>query len=161
METKTSVLLKISEGRKIIVPKTSGQRTLAQAKAVFTGHLDPDFKKWGTDIKGEPKPETPADVYEQIENATFAEMFTSLSSDLGQLLWEQKQIIVFVENHKNWLHPEGYGSFLGFKVKDEVFVAHVRLFSGGALIANVHRFGIDYVWFASLRRRVIVPQLAA
>ena len=161
METKNSVLRKISEEHSVIVPATTGQRTLAQATDVFTGYLDPDFNNWGTDVAGEAKPETPADVYEQVKNATFADMFTSLSSDLDPLLWEQEQIIAFVESHKNWLHPEGYGNFFLFKVGSSVFVAGVYLYSDGELRARVYRFAHASIWRASRRRRVFVPQLEA
>ncbi|MDP3900522.1 MAG: hypothetical protein Q8Q23_05605, partial [bacterium] len=149
---------KISEGHSIIVPATSGRRTLAQATDMFTGHLDPDFKNWGTDVAGEARPETPADVYEQIENATFADMFTSLSSNLDQLLWEQEQILAFVESHRNWLRPQGYGNFFLFKVGSSVFVAGVFFYSDGTLIARVDRFDDDDVWVRGRRHRVIVPQ---
>ena len=159
MKTKNAVLRKISGGHKVIVPATSGQRTIAQAGDVFTGWLDPDFKNWGTDVAGEAKPETPADVYELAEDATFEQMFTSLSSDLDQLLWEQEQILAFVESHKNWLHPEGYGSFFLFKVGNEVFVVFVGFDSVGVLFAYVFRFDDAYIWDASRRGRVFVPQL--
>ena len=160
MKTKNAVLRKISEGHSIIVPATTGQRTLAQANSVFT-HLDPDFKNWETDVVSEAKPETPADIYKQIKNATFADIFTSLSSNLDPLLWEQEQIIAFVESHKNWLHPEGYGNFFLFKVGSSVFVAGVYLYSDGELRARVYRFAHASIWRASRRRSVFVPQLEA
>jgi hypothetical protein len=93
-----------------------------------------------------------------------------LGVELNKLCWSQDQIITFVENHADKLHPQGWATFFLFKVKfdegtpqerEEFFVAYVHVDDRGQLKASVYRFSNDDVWRASRRRRLVVPQLAA
>ena len=152
------VLKLISAGEKLVIGATGGKRTIAQAKEIFKGYLDPDFKNYGCDVSGEAKPETPTEVYEMVKDADFRKIFGSFGVNLDQLCFTQDQIIGFVENFRNWLHPEGWATLFLFKVNGEFFVARVRVRSG-ELEVDVYRFSYDYVWDASYRYRVVVPQL--
>ena len=161
-----SILNLISGGKKIVVRATSGKRTIAQAKDVFTWGIDSDFTNWDLDVPGEAKPETPVEIHEMTEDAVFKTIFESLGRNLDELCLTQDQIIVFVEDNKKWLRKDGYATFFLFTPRDEpinadksnLFVANVRLASDERLYALVHRFSIDRVWNGGHRHRVVVPQ---
>jgi len=141
------------------IPATDGKRVIANVKGIFA-YTDPDFKKWDADEKGKPTEEANVIVREMTENATFSKMFGELSSDLTALCLTQDQIISFVENHRDWLRTDGWGTFFLFKSYGHFFVAGVGFRSGGRLEVYVRRFEDGSVWDAVDRHRVVVPQLA-
>jgi hypothetical protein len=143
----------------IIIPACDGKRTLAQATDVFRGWLDPDFKNWRTDKPGKATPETPTDVYELRRNATFEQMFGSLTDEPRKLVFEQDQIIEFVLTHPNWLHPQGWVTFFLFEVDGNLLVARAYRYSDAGLKARVRHFEDDDVCDAGDRDRLIAPQL--
>ncbi len=151
------MLHRLYDDEKIMIGATNGQETMARAKNVFTGYLDPDFKNWGTDAAGRPTQQTGVAVYELRQNATFNQMFRSLG-DPNTLIWEQSQIIKFCQEYRNRLRQEGYATFFLFKFSDEFFVARVNV-DAGKLEAPVHRFDGGHVWSADGRLQVVVPQL--
>jgi hypothetical protein len=138
---------------------TDGKRTIVEAKGMFSGGFDSDYVGWGTDVPGQPKEEMPFEVLELIKNGKFAEIFEAFGQSLDRLCWEQDQILDFVENHPDKLHPKGWATFFLFKVGDEFFVAYVYRFDDGQLLAYVYRLSYDYVWDAGYRYRFVVPQL--
>ncbi|MDP2944204.1 MAG: hypothetical protein Q8N57_01360 [bacterium] len=160
-ERKANSILKfISKGESLLIDAVSGKETLAQAKDVFPSGIDPDFEKWGTDEASQATEETPAQVHEMVKDATFAQMFGSLGTDLDKLCFTQHQIKNFCKKHPNWLRADGYATFFLFKVKDQYSVAGVGV-GGGGLFVNVHRLELGLVWNAEYLHRVVVPQLAA
>ena len=155
-----TILRLISEGREIIVSACDGQETIAEAGDIFTAGIDSDFARWGTNIPGQATGPTPASVYEQIENANFRQMFTSLCvADFDRLCWSQAQIKCFVRSHKKWLRSDGWVTFFLFKVGDEFFVAFVHVDAVDGPRVRVDRFSCGRVWRAERRFRVVVPQL--
>ena len=150
----------ISGAETLELDPTDGIKTLAQAADVFTGHLDSDFKNYGCNVKGEPTGKTKVAVHEMIKNGNFKQIFGGLGNDLDKLVFQQDQIIQFVQKYRQWLRTEGWATFFPFKVGDEFFVAYVNLYSDGRLRADVYRFSDDDVWDAESRNRVVVPQLA-
>ncbi len=98
-------------------------------------------------------------VYEMGEkDATFAQMFGSLSNDLNKLCLTYAHIKNFVKKYRNWLRIDGYGTFFLFKVGDKFFVVSVSINSAG-LVVRVHRFESSAWWSGGGRRRLVVPQL--
>ncbi len=156
MET---MLRLISAGSSIVIDVVDGSEILSKAKEMFVW-IDSDFIGYGADEAGSATKETPVAVYEMVENATFAQMFGSLNSDLDKLCLTQDQIKNFVKKYRNWLRTDGYGTFFLFKSKNNFFVAYVYLFSGAGLEVCVYRFGRDFVWRVECRHRIVVPQLA-
>ena len=149
---------------------TTGQRTLAKMKNLFTGGLDSDFTNWGTNVAGPATTEAPFEVYEMIKNGTFAQIFGGFGVDLKKLCWSQDQIITFVEDHSDLLHPQEWATFFLFSVKfdegtenerEEFFVADVDRAGDGRLEAVVGHLSDDGVWDAVCRYRFVLPQLAA
>jgi hypothetical protein len=155
--TDTSHLRYLSS---ITLAATSGKVTLARSGNVFTGHLDPDLKKWGTDRSSADTSASVADIYEMKADGDFKTLFGSISNDLNSLCWTQAQIVEFCETHSELLRQDGYGTFFLFEVEGEVFVLYVCVLAG-KLGCNVRRFDYDYVWSAKYRLRLVVPQQVA
>ncbi|MBI2279003.1 MAG: hypothetical protein HYU81_03010 [Candidatus Brennerbacteria bacterium] len=156
---KHAFLKLISAGTSIVLDAVDGSETLAKATDIFT-YIDSDFVNYGADEAGSATGETPASVYEMVQNATFAQMFGSLSNDLNKLCLTQSQIKNFVRKHRGWLRTDGYGTFFLFRSKGKFFVADVFVRSGGALRLRVRRLEDGSVWFAGGWLRLVVPQLA-
>ncbi len=143
----------------VVIEAVSGTEVLADATDTFA-YIDSDFKGYGADAPGPATKDTPVFVYELTEDATFAQMFASLGTDLNKACLTQAQIKCFVRKHRNWLRTDGYGTFFLFKSKDQFFVADVDVHSDGTLGVGVYRLEYDYVWHAGLRHRVVALQLA-
>lgn len=157
---KNGILARISGDERIVIDAVDGSETLRDAKDVFVT-IDPDFINWGINKKGRATPETPVSVYEMRKNATFAQMFDSLNSDMRKLCFaNQHQIKNFVQKHRNWLRTEGCGTLFLFKENGNFFVARVRLVSGSLLEVSVHGFWHGHIWDAEDRHRIVVPKLA-
>ena len=148
----------VSGGKSVKLTATEGRETLTNARDVFTGYIDPDFKNWGLDVVSEPTKEMEVAVYEMIKDGNFAQLFGGFGENLDRLCLTQAQIRVFVRDQKNWLRTEGYGTFFLFKVGTEFFVAFVSVHAGGSDV-RVLRFSLGSVWIARYELRVVVPQL--
>lgn len=158
-EVSNAFLKLISGNESLVIDSVDGKETLANAKDLFA-YIDSDFKNWGADEKGSATKETPVCVYEMTKDATFAQMFGSLSSDPRKLCLTQSQIIDFVKKYRNWLRTDGYATFFLFESNNQLFVAGVGVGSGGAALGvGVSRFENSCVWSAAYRRRLVVPQL--
>jgi hypothetical protein len=163
---ENSILRLISSGEKLSIKASDGKATIAMSKKIFKSGIDSDFVNWGLNTFGPATPEILVDVHEMIKNATFIEMFTSLSAKRNSLIMTQAQIINFCKTHSTWLRQDGYATFFLTK-KDwntpasdnNLFVVLVGVDSGG-LDVGVSRFEYDRVWSAECRRRLVAPQLA-
>ncbi|MFA5934617.1 MAG: hypothetical protein WC827_01900 [Candidatus Paceibacterota bacterium] len=149
----------ISGDETIIIGETDGTDTIALARDVFTGWVDPDFVNYGTDVKGQPTKETKVQVLEMIKDGNLAQIFGGFGENLDRLCLSQSQIIRFVKDHSKWLLTgSNHGTFFLFKVQGEFFIADVLL--GESIIGVDARHLLDgVVWDADRRRRVVVPQL--
>ena len=155
---KTNEYLKLLKSD-IQLSKTTGNKTIYEAKNIFASYIDEDFKDY-LDNKQSATKETTIQVYEMAKNANYSQMFGSLNDDLDSLCLTQNQIIRFCEKYPSHLRQDGDATFFLFKENGKYFVAFVRMFSDG-LFVNVHRFGRDFVWSAENAHRVVVPQLGA
>jgi hypothetical protein len=154
-----SLLKLISGGETLTVDAYDGTEILADAKDVFN-YIDSDFRNWKADEAGKATDETPVNVYEMVKDGTYAELFSSLNSDVEKLFFTQAQIKGFVKKHRKWLRKDGYGTFFPFKSNGKRFVAFVYVFSDDRLSVLVRMFEGDGVWRAEGRPRIVVPQLA-
>lgn len=155
-----TILRLISGGESIVIDACDGSETIANAKDTFKSGIDSDFKNWGTNKPGQATEDTAVQVHEMVKDATFAQMFGSLGTDLDKLCLTQHQIKKFCKKHANWLRTDGYGTFFLFKVEDQYFVVGVGVVSDG-LGVDVDRLEYDRVWHGEYRHRVVSPQLAA
>lgn len=153
-----SILRLLSTNDKPVIKATDGQRFLAKAEDTFKSYIDSDFKDWKLNKTSKAMLDTPTDVYEMVNDATFAQMFGSLSNDLDKLCLTQDQIEEFCLAHPDQLRADGYGTFFLFKENEQFFVASVDVDSDG-LYVNVHRLERGRVWDSGNRHRVVVPQL--
>lgn len=156
---KRSSFLRLVKGGMVTIQATDGKSFIANEKELFNVYLDSGFKSWGLDRIGESTPETNIQVFELIKDATFNQMFNSISNELDELCLTQSQIIEIVRNHKNLLNQKGYANFFLMKECGEYFVTHVFLYSGGELRAGVDRFDYADVWSGSLGHRVVSCKL--
>ena len=150
----------ISADKRLVIGATKGTETLASANDVFSS-ISPDFENWGCD-KVEPETsEVVVEVYEQIEDATYPEIFGSVSQNLDRLVLTTPQIKNFVVNHtKGYLLEAEWTCFrFLFKAGDEFFVADVRILSDGNRDVRVTRFLDGSVRHAEYHHRIVVPQL--
>ena len=153
----------ISGAEELGLEETDGKQTIAKAKKTFPSRIDPDFKKYGTNVVSDPTKKVRVEVHDMIKNAPFAQIFGGMASDLNSLCLTQPQIIQFVESHRKWLRTDGYGTFFLFNVAKgedgEFFVARVYMDGGNRLGVGACRLSRDDVWRAEFRRRFVVPQL--
>ena len=155
-----AILQVISGGEKLMIEALDGKAYISDAKKVFKSYIDGDFKNWGLNQSGPATAETLVDVSEMVKDATFVQIFTGITPDLDKLVLTQAQIIRFCEKHPTWLRQEGYATFFLTKVNGEYFVVRVYVSSDGLRVL-VRRLGLDLVWLAEYRRRVVSPQLVA
>jgi len=154
---QAKLILRLLKGESPFIDAVNGEETLAQAKDVFSSGIDLDFKKWGTDQPGIATEETPVQVYEMAQDATFAQIFSSLG-DLDKLCLTQHQIKNFCKKHPDCLRSDGFVTFgfvtcFLFKVGNKYFVAHVS-----GLYIYVYRLKDGTVWKAETPHCVVVPQ---
>lgn len=156
-EPEKILILKLLSGtEKITIDACDGTETIANAKEVFPSGIDGKFNNWGTNKPSVSTKETEVQVYEMVDNAKFARMFSSLGTNLDKLCLTQAQIKNFCKKHCNWLRQEGYSTFFLFKVEDQFFVANVRVSSVG-LNVLLCRFEDEDVWNSGYLPRLVVP----
>jgi len=156
------IIKPISAGKHIVIGATNGTETLASASDVFSS-ISPDFKNWGCDKAEQATPEVAVEVYEQIEDATYPEIFGGVDRNFDHLVLTTSQIKSFIVNSaKEYLLEAEWTCFRSlFKVGNEFFIADVRILSDGNRDVRVTRFFDGSVRHANYRHRIVVPQLAA
>ncbi len=149
----------ISVGKRVVIGATKGTETLASANDVFS-YISPDFKNWGCDKAEQETPEMAVAVYEQIEDATYPEIFGSVDQNFDRLVLTTSQIKSFVVNNaKEYLLEAEWTCFRSlFKVDNEFFIADVRVLADGNRDVRVTRFLDGSVRHANYRHRIVVPQ---
>jgi hypothetical protein len=152
----------ISVGKRVVIGVTKGAETLVSTNNTFRT-ISPDFINWGCSKAEHSTPEVVVEVYEQIEDATYPEIFGSVNQNLDHLTLTTSQIKNFVINNvKDYLLEAEWTCFrFLFKEGDEFFVADVRLLSEGKLDFRVIRFLDGSVRHAEYHHRIVVPQLFA
>lgn len=150
----------ISTNESLILDAVDGTEVLADAKDVFNGGIDSDFKNWDADEPGQPTAETAVEVYEMEKDATFSQMFGELNADTRKLCLSQSQIKNFVKKYRRRLRMGGYATFFLFESNGNFFVADVSVYSDGSRSVRVAQFEHSDVWDAGARRRLVVPKLA-
>jgi len=142
----------------LVIEALSDSGILYEATHVFGGYRDPKLLNFGLNQPGPATPKTRLQVYEQNTNATFQEIFNFFAVNLEKVYLTQSQIIRFCQKYPRWLRQGGYATFFLTKANGEYFVVNVNVRSDG-LRVFVDRLGLDSVWSAEYRRRVVSPQL--
>ena len=154
------ILELISGGEMLTIDAVDGSEVIPGSEDMFRAGIDSDFRNWKADESGQPTKETSVAVYEMVADATFSQMFGSVSTDLGKLCFTQHQVKNFIKKYRNWLRADGWATFFLFKSHGHFFVAYVNVHDVGRLYVNVSRLENGLVWSAGHRRRVVFPQLA-
>lgn len=152
----------VSASKRVVIGATKGTEILASANDVFNS-ISSDFKNWGCDKVEPATPEVAVEVYEQIEDADYPKIFGSLDQNLDRFILTTPQIKNFVVNHaKDYLLEAEWTCFrFLFKVDNELFIADVRVLSGGDRAVRISRFLDGSIRHAEYRHRIVVPQLVA
>ena len=140
----------------VTLASTKGSVTIAEAKDVFSGDIDPNFQKWGTNVAGQDTETKAVEIHEMKNYGTFAQHFNSLG-DPRSLCLTQGQVVEFSRTYRDQLRQDGCSTFFLFEVKDKLFVALV-LVHAGKLSVSVRRFGNNLVWLADGHYRLVVQQ---
>lgn len=144
----------ISDSQEIVIVPTNGKRTIAGARNVFVGLIDPDFVNYGLNVLSESTKKSQVQVFDLIVNGTFSQIFDGFGENIDRLCLTQDQIISFVENHSKWLCSDG--TFFLLKGNNKFFVVDVRIYTSGY---EVH---VNFLSNASIwghKRRIVVPKL--
>ncbi len=129
---------------------------ISEAKEVFSGWIDSDFKEYGLNKATGSSHAMLMDIYDLTENGTFKDIFESFNIPLDSLVVSQGQVIEFAKTLEK---DDKHDYFFLLKQDGEFFVANVYFGGGGRLMVGVYRFSLGDVWDAGCRRRVVVPQL--
>lgn len=151
----------ISEGKQVKIAATSGTEILACADDVFS-YIDTSFKDWGCDKPEHPTEEMNVEVFEQIKDAVYENIFGSFNRDLDSLTLTTAQIKSFVINNtQDYIRQaEEWTTFrFLFKVGNEFFIADTRIHADGKRDVRVRRFSYDGICYAEHHHRIVVPQL--
>jgi len=154
-----STLRLLTIDNKPVIKATDGKRYLANAKETFK-YISATYQSKKLDLQGfiPPTPDISTNVYELVDDATYAQIFGSLSNDLDKLCLTQDQIEEFCLTHPDQLRAEPYPTLFLFKANADFFVAIVVVHSYG-LVIIIDKFGINERKNSDYRQRVVVPQL--
>ena len=147
----------ISNGKRIVLPKTDGTEMLGKASDLFS-YIDREFQRYGCNVEGKPTAKMPVQVYQMIKDGTFQQIFGAFRENLDRLCLSQSQIKDFVRNYRHMLALRWYTFFL-FKVGDNFFVASVGPDGDGGLAVHFDFFSKDDVWLGDDGGRMVLPQL--
>jgi hypothetical protein len=155
----TAPLVCISIGKHIRISATDGTETLASAHDTFE-YISPDFTQWGCDAIEQATHEVSVEIYEQIRDAQYAELFRSIDKHLDRLVFTTSQIKSFIlhQAHEFLLNAEWTCFRFLFKVKDEYVVADVRVRADGCRDVRITRLLDGAVRHAAYRHRIVVPK---
>lgn len=114
----------ISGGENLMIDSVDGTEILLNAKDVFD-HIE-DLKILEANEKGTATKETPVEVYEMRQRASWPTMFRELNTDVKKLCLTQHQIKSFVRKYQQHLHlGEGRRMVFLFEEGQEILVAVV------------------------------------
>lgn len=152
------IFRRLYEDETITLAPCDGYRFIGEQKKTFAAGIEVDVVRWNLNNPSAPTDATKIAIHEMIKDATFAQMFHSLGSDLDKLCLTQHQIVEFCEKHPDKLLQDDCTTFFLFKRNADFFVAGVGVHSIG-LRVYVYRFDRGDVWLTDYARRVVTPQL--
>lgn len=155
---KTNNLVLLSGQESLLLDACIGADIITGSSKSPFDWVDKDFANYEANEPGVDTLETEVGVYEMSKDANFSNLFGSFGTDLEKLCFTTSQIKSFVKKFKNWLRTDGYGTFFLFKSYNKFFVARVYFVVAGELQVYVYSLEDDFVWNASSRHRMVVPQ---
>lgn len=166
MEKENQMLRLVSKNRSLIIDACDGTKTLMKATKTFKRGIDYGSGNWNCKQISDPTKETEVEIYEQIQEATFIQMFSSLSNNWEDVCLTQHQIEVFCNKHSTWLVKDTVPNLMLFKVEENFLIALVN--TGMyyeeelTLAVKVRWFSIQDIWKIPARgnTRIIVPKIS-
>jgi hypothetical protein len=160
---ESEILTPLVDKSTFIIDSTDGKDLLSDSKDLF-GYIDPCFKEWDADEKGQATLETPAWMYQMtVEETTIFEMFNSLSYNMETLLFSQSQIRNFVKKYRDRFFRTDtdiliWPAIFLFKSNNELFNVIVDIRSDNNLGIYLHRFGYPSPYQSKYHYRVVIPE---
>ena len=156
---------RLYESESISIAACDGSRFISQQNSLFLRFIDGHFSRLGLDVFDKATEKTEVAIYELFKDATYEQMFNSLSLDRESLCLTQDQIIDFCEHNRDELRKDGYCTFFLFKKDDpsheekaRFFVASVSVTPDG-LGVYVYSFKDSGMQSSAQAHRLVVPQL--
>lgn len=156
-EEKKPFTLLISQDTEIKIKALDGEAIITYAKKTFKSYIDEDFDTTLHNYARSTQ-ETSVDVSELNSDATFLEIFLSISNNLDQLILTQSQIIFFCEERYAWLRSKGGATFFLLKDGGKYFVVVVHSYSDG-LSVILDTIKNKRYWSAEKKHRIVYPKL--
>ncbi len=159
----------INYNRKLVIKILAGEATIANARQVFKVFIDDDFNKWGLNKPGIATKEICVDVYENVSDGNFWEIFQALPGTWDQKWLSQNQIIDFCEMLSFCLRREEHSTMFLIKgdeklpinkdiPQENLFVVQVRVRPGG-LHVRLSQLTNRALWHGTSAHRIVVPQI--
>lgn len=149
----SKILQLLSKGEIILIGSTSGTETIASAKEVFHG-INMSFDKL-RNICDIPTKETPADVYQVMEDSTYIQIFNDIASDQSKLFLTQNQVIEFCKEYSSWFNGWMY---IPFKAGNQQKMAYARKHRDEITI-HESDFHLKVKIEAWRKSRIVIPQI--
>ena len=158
---KNPVLKLLSEGENVVIPAVDGSRILTEKSGIFStviNNEDEDGKFWFLEPDA-PTKETPVQVFEVVEDATFKEMFDAVNPDFEKLVLTQHQIIEFAIKHRRWLRGETFPTLFLAKLSRPYFFRVIQIFivRNGELSISAGRFDSSFIHRTYAKNRLVAP----
>lgn len=156
-------LLKVIPGsERLIIDACNGEKTFHNAKNIFPAGIDGAKKRWkkgnlGTQIIPTTRTIVQVHCIKYAEEFTIDQLFSSLRSDINNLLLTENQIIDFCEKHPEWLNTNRHGTLFLTKIGPRTFIANIDTFYNG-LGGVIDHFEIIKNLKVGIYVRIVAPK---
>lgn len=139
----------------LTIGETDGSKTFEES-LLFT--IDADVRQWGCgNLKSKPTQETKVTVYEMVLGGTFEEIMSMFPITIESLSLTSAQIIRFVEQHRNALRDDCFGTFFPILCGSEQMIMYTMFDHVIPIPLRVKNFTSETFWNAAAKRRFVLP----
>ncbi len=146
----------------ILIDSLNGQEIILKSQGVYS-FINQKFQELGLDQPGPPTGRTVVDVYKLKSDATFAEVFASISGEKGKRTLSQAQIINFSKNNQELLARLENQMFFFFRNNGEDWVASLCSRGTSRPTISPLRLTYDRDWHPSIDPEVnfyfVIPRV--
>lgn len=161
-QEKKQLLELVSGPKGILIDSLNSQETILKSKGIYS-FINQKFEEWNLDQPGPPTGKTVVDVYKLKSDATFSEVFASVSSEKGKRIFSQQQINNFSKNHQELLVRPEDQMFFFFQNNGEYWVASLCSRGNSRPTISPLRLSYDRSWHPSVDPEVnfyfVIPRL--
>ncbi|MFA6194637.1 MAG: hypothetical protein WC719_02745 [Patescibacteria group bacterium] len=152
-QEKKELLELVSGPEGISIDSLDGQETILKSKEIYS-FINSKFQEWGLDQPSPPTGKTIVDVYKLKGDATFAEVFASISGAKGERTLSQAQINNFSKNHQELSSRLEDQLFFFFQANGEYWVASLCVRSTGRPTISPLKLSYDRSWHPSVEPEI-------